>query len=251
MTPPAVFVSHGAPSLALDRDGGADFARLGASLGRPAALLVVSAHWQATPPALGTRTRRPLVYDFAGFPAELYEVRYDPSAAPALAERVTELVPEIRDAPTRGLDHGVWVPLVHMFPAADVPVLQMSLPSGFSPRALFELGRRLRPLRDDGIVVLGSGGLVHDFGSLDWRGQAPPAEHALRFERWVRARLDAGDVEALVAFRERAPDARRAHPTDEHFLPLLVALGAAGDDVAAVRYPIEGHELGSLSRPAS
>lgn len=249
-TTPVVFVSHGAPTLAVDHVAGADFARLAAALPRPRAVLVVSAHWLAAPATLGTRERRPLLYDFGGFDEALHRVRYDAPAASELAEELARRLPALRRADERAWDHGVWVPLVHMYPAADVPVLQLSLPATWSPRQLFALGAQLAPVRDDGVLLLASGGAVHDLGALDWRGDSPPPQWALDFEGWLRERLVAGAVDDLIAFRERAPALRRAHPTDEHLLPLLVALGAAQAGPNAVTFPIEGFEYGSLSRLA-
>ena len=249
---PALFLSHGAPSLALDIRGGADLARLGASLPRPRALLVVSAHWEDTPIALGTVTSRPLWHDYGGFAPELREVRYDAPGAPELAARVAGLLAPkpggVVRAPSRRWDHGVWVPLVHLVPAADVPLLQVSLPSGLTPAELIDVGRRLAPLRSEGVLVVGSGGAVHNLRELAWDGGAGPERWALDFEGWLREHVARFDLDTLAAVRERAPALRRAHPTEEHLLPLFVALGAASDSRPTVRFPVEGFELGSLSR---
>ncbi|MCB9879280.1 MAG: dioxygenase [Planctomycetes bacterium] len=247
---PSLFVSHGAPTLALDAAAGADFARLAAALPTPRAVLALSAHWLDAPATIGTRSTRELLYDFGGFPDELYRVRYEAPAAADLGARVEELLPGVQRDDDRPWDHGVWVPLLHMFPAADVPVLQLSLPYRWTPKQLFELGRSLAPLRDEGVLVLGSGGAVHNLRAVDWRGDAPPPQWATDYEGWLRERLLAGQADDVVAFRERAPALRQAHPTDEHFLPLLVALGAAADGGDAVTFPIEGWELGSMSRLA-
>lgn len=246
---PVVFVSHGAPSLALDRVAGADFARLFGSLPRPRAILALSAHWLDAPPTVGTTTPRPLLHDYAGFPPALGRVRHDAPTAAWLAARVGALVPGVAHADQRPWDHGVWGPLVHMDPRAEIPVLQLSVPWRRGERALFELGRALRPLRDEGVLVLGSGGMVHNLGALDWDGAGSPPAWALDFEGWVRSRLVARDDDSLLAYRDRAPGCRLAHPSDDHFAPLLVAAGAAtGAD--SVTFPIEGFEFGSLSRCA-
>lgn len=245
---PTLFVSHGAPTLALDEVSGRDFRRAAEALPAPRAIVALSAHWLDAPATIGTRQRRPLLYDFGGFSRELYEVQYDAPAAASLADRLQALAPDLRRDDERPWDHGVWVPLLHMYPAADVPIVQVSVPYAWSPQRLFELGQRLQPLRDEGVLVFGSGGAVHNLRAVDWRDDAPPPAWATDFEAWLRDRLDAGAVDDVVAFRERAPALRHAHPTDEHFLPLLMALGAAADD--PVRYPIEGFELGSLSRLA-
>jgi len=249
---PALFVSHGAPSLALDPVAGADLARLGAALPRPRALLVVSAHWEETPIALGAVAPRALLHDYGGFAPELREVRYDAPTAPALAARVRGLLATVPggvvDRPTRPWDHGVWVPLVHLAPRADVPLLQVSLPSHLTPSQLIDVGRRLAPLRDEGVLVIGSGGAVHNLRELAWDGGAQTPRWALDFEAWLREHVGRFDVDTLAAVHERAPALRRAHPTEEHLLPLFVTLGAAADGARTVRFPIEGFELGSLSR---
>ena len=248
---PVVFVSHGAPTMALDRTAGADFVHLARALPKPRAVLVVSAHWLDAPATIGTRSRRELMYDFSGFPAELYRVRYDAPAAADIAAELQALAPTLLRADERPWDHGVWVPLVHMYPAADVPVLQVSVPYRWSPRQLFALGQQLAPLRERGVLVLGSGGMVHNLGRLDFQGGTPPT-WAIEFEGWARERLRTGDVDGLLAYREKAPDLQLAHPTDDHFLPLLVAAGAAAGagTAAPASFPIEGFEYGSLSRLA-
>ncbi|MBI5853218.1 MAG: dioxygenase [Planctomycetes bacterium] len=246
---PVLFVSHGAPTLALDDIAGADFARLAGELPRPRSVLVISAHWEATPARIGTTRTGHIVHDFAGFPRELYAVRYDAPGAPALASRVGELLGVPHDD-ARPWDHGVWVPLLRLWPDAGIPVLQLALPSRSTPPDLFELGRRLAPLREEGVLVLASGGMVHDFGSIDWIGDSPPPSFALEFERWVRRTLLARDWPRLLRFATDTPHHRRAHPTDEHFLPLLIAAGAASTTDPTVTFPIEGFELGSLSRLA-
>ena len=252
---PVVFVSHGAPDLALDRVKGADFVRLADALPRPRAIVVVSAHWEKSPATIGTTTARALMHDYGGFARELRDVTYPAPAASDVAERIADLVvqrggaPLERD-PTRPWDHGVWVPLVHMFPHADVPVVQLSLPSRTSGAELVALGRALAPLANEGVLVLGSGGLVHNLRALDWSGAAPPPSWATAFESWARAALESGDLDALADFRQRAPDLSLAHPSLEHFLPLLVAAGAGLENTSAVSYPITGFEYGSLSRTA-
>jgi 4,5-DOPA dioxygenase extradiol len=250
---PALFVSHGAPDLALDRVKGADLVRLGASLPALRAVLVVSAHWERSPATLGTTTTRALLHDYGGFAPELRQVVYPAPAAPDVAERVAALLTGPRPLerePTRPFDHGVWVPLVHLLPRADVPVVQLSLPSRASGADLLALGSRLAPLADEGVLVLGSGGLVHNLRELDWSEREPPPAWASDFEAWARAALAARDGDALADFATRAPALARAHPTLEHFLPLLVAAGAGLARGGAVAFPIGGFEYGSLSRTA-
>ena len=249
---PALFVSHGAPTAALERDAytGA-LAAFGEQVGPPAAVLVVSGHWEASGPVRVTATEAPrLIYDFGGFPDALYRIRYPCPGAPALAEQAVSLLRAAGLAaelePSRGLDHGVWVPLLHVFPEARVPVVQLSLPRGASARDVRRLGEALRPLRRQGVLLVGSGGLVHNLRRIDFSGaQAPVMPWARDFEGWMAERLAARDVEALEGW-ERAPGAALAHPSPEHLLPLFFVLGAAlpEDRLTPV---FEGIHYGSLS----
>ncbi|MBZ0150552.1 MAG: dioxygenase [Planctomycetes bacterium] len=224
---PVVFVSHGAPTLALDQRGGADFARLAAAMPKPRAVLVVSAHWLDAPPTIGTPVSRPLLYDFAGFPDALYRVRYAAPPATALADELAQRLPALLRDDTRRWDHGVWVPLVHMYSGHDVPVLQVSMPWRWTPAQMFAFGQELAPLRKDRVLVLASGGAVHNLRQLAWNGQGTPPSWATDFEHWLSERVAARDFDALVDFRQRAPALQLAHPSDDHFVPLLVAAGAA------------------------
>lgn len=244
---PSVFVAHGAPYLAVDAVRGEPLQRWGQELPRPHAILAISAHWEDAPLTLGTTGARDLVYDFWGFPDELYQVRYPAPGAPWLAERVAELLPgrEVRRS-ERGLDHGVWTPLVHLFPAADVPVLQLSMPATDSASQLFDVGRALQPLRDEGVLILGSGNLVHNLRRLDWHDRSAPLPWASEFDLWIADVLERRDWDALVDYRRHAPGLSLAHPTEEHLRPILVAAGAAPDE--RLRFPLEGWEMGSLSR---
>jgi len=249
MRAPSAFVSHGAPTLALDQRAGADFAAWARSFAAPRALLVISAHWERTPVRVGTAAGGPLIHDYSGFPPELRRLEYPAPGAPELAERLAQQLGAQR-APDRRWDHGVWVPLLHMYPAADVPLVQISLPSQLPGAEILALGRALAPLREDGVMILGSGGMVHNLGALDWSGGARPPAWALEFEAWARAVLVAGDFDQLADFQNAAPALDLAHPTLEHFLPLLVAAGAALPD-ETVKFPIAGFEYGSLSRLAA
>ena len=250
---PVLFVSHGSPMVALEED---DYTRaLGACarrIPRPGAIVVVSAHWQAPRPVrVATSPAPPTIHDFYGFPPELYALRYAPPGAPGLAsaiiERLRQAGIEAEADPRRGLDHGAWVPLRFLYPGADVPVVAVSLPAPASPRDLLALGRALAPLRSAGILVLGSGGIVHNLGRLDRRGEfAPVTAWARAFDDWVRDRLDAGDVDAIAAYERLAPHVSLAVPTSEHFDPLLVTLGAAAGD-GRVRDVYAGFRYGSLS----
>lgn len=240
---PPVFVSHGSPMLAVEPGvAGPMLARLGADLPRPKAILAVSAHWEAAGPVVGAARRPPIIHDFYGFPRELYQLGYAAPGAPALALRTAELLRQAgldpRASDSRGLDHGAWVPLRYMYPAADIPVAQLAVSPARGARFHFELGRALAPLADEGVLVLGSGGVTHNLG--EFRGQpvdAPAREWVVGFGEWVAAALAAADADALSDYRQRGPQAARNHPTEEHFLPLLVALGAAGAGVAGRRVP--------------
>lgn len=246
---PVGFVAHGAPTLALDRARGSDFTRWGGALAQPTAVLVVSAHWEGQPVSIGTTERRALMYDFHGFPDELYRVEYPAPGAPDLASRVAALLGQAtRREPTRALDHGVWVPLLHLLPAAEVPVLQISMPSALGARELFALGQRLAPLRDEGVLLLGSGNITHNLRRLDWRGGASTPAWASDFDTWVADVLVRHDFDALLDYARRAPALRDNHPTEEHLQPLLVVAGAASLGTEPVSFPVQGFEYGSLSR---
>ena len=248
---PVVFVAHGSPMLALDAQKGKPLTRWGVALPRPRSILAVSAHWEEAPVTLGAEATAPLVYDFYGFPAPLYAVEYASPGAPELAQRVARLLGgegNVRRS-GRGIDHGVWTPLVHMYPGADVPVLQLSMPSSEGAARLFALGRALAPLRDEGVLILGSGNLVHNLRRLDRDGAgAPPPAWAAEFDAWIGDACARRDFDTMLAYQTRAPGLDLAHPTKEHFLPILVTAGAAADNPGAVTFPVMGWEHGSLSR---
>ncbi len=246
---PAIYLGHGAPPLVDDPLWVAQLAAWAGALPRPAAVLMVSAHWEAAPTTLGaTRDGVPLIYDFYGFPERYYRTIYPAPAAPDLAARVRDLLGagQVAQQPERGLDHGAYVPLLVMYPGADVPVLQISLPT-LEPHRLFDLGARLRPLRDEGVLVIGSGFLTHGLPFLrDFRVDAPPPAWSSEFDAWAAAALERGDFDTLAGFRE-APGGRYAHPTTEHFVPLFVTLGGGGDEAPPVT-TIEGYFLGLSKR---
>lgn len=248
---PAIYLGHGAPPLVEDPTWSGELARWAADLPRPTSILVVSAHWEAAPATLGATTSVPLVYDFYGFPEKYYQVRYPSPGAPELAQRVRRLLaPQIAVAqdPRRGLDHGAYVPLTVMYPAADIPVLQLSMPS-LEATELLALGRRLAPLRDEGVLIMGSGFMTHGLPFLhEFRIDAAPPAWSSEFDQWAAEALARGDVDGLLDYRRRAPAVRYAHPTVDHFVPLFVALGA---DVTASETPrtaIEGFILGLSKR---
>lgn len=245
---PSVFVSHGAPTLILEKSAGRDFlAGLGRRLGRPSAILAVSAHWTTRVPAVSGATAPETIHDFHGFPDALYRMRYAAPGAPALAGRVAEMTGAVVD-PSQGLDHGAWVPLMLMYPEADIPVAQLSVMPYRSAADHIALGRLLEPLRREGVLILASGGAVHNLREFRFGGNGT-APWATGFAGWLDRTLEAGDAQAVGNWLDASPDARRAHPTDEHFLPLPVALGAAGPRPKTERLHA-GFEHGSLGMHA-
>jgi 4,5-DOPA dioxygenase extradiol len=247
---PAIFLAHGSPMLLDDAAWVAQLADWGRALPRPKAILVLSAHWEARPATLGATRTVPLVYDFYNFPARYYQVTYAAPGAPDLAARVKALLSPkqpVAEDPQRGLDHGAYVPLVAMYPQADVPVLQLSLPS-LEPAALFELGRALAPLRREGVLIMGSGFLTHNLRRMDFNPDAPPPAWASEFDAWCGDVLARRDVDALLDYRNRAPGVQIALPTHEHFAPVVATLGAGTDDGSPVRFPITGFTYGSATK---
>ncbi len=250
---PPIFVSHGTPSLAVDPERGRELAQWGRDLGKPRAILVISAHWEEATLSRGSTAARPgLLHDFEdhaahALPDSLRRVTYAAPGAPDLAYDLHSLLP-VERVPARGWDHGVWGPLVHLFPEADVPVLQLSLVAGARPRALFAIGRKLGVLAARGVLLLGSGGITHGLAQLDPRPDAPPAEWARAFDGWVANVVADAELEDLLDWRTKGPNAREAHPTPEHLEPLFVIAGAASIHDHAVGFPVRGFEHGTLSR---
>jgi 4,5-DOPA dioxygenase extradiol len=237
---PVIFAAHGAPILLDDSVWMGELAAWAGSIPRPSSILMVSAHWEARPTTLGATRTVPLVYDFYGFQDRYYRTEYPAPGAPELAARVQELLRSrgiaVASDPGRGLDHGAYVPLVAMYPEADVPVLQVSMP-GLDARELFELGRALGPLRDEGVLIFGSGFLTHNM-RFAFRPGTP--QWARDFDGWAEDTLSRFDVDALIDFQARAPAAAMALPTWEHYAPVLVAAGAAGEHAPRVTFPITG-----------
>lgn len=248
---PSVFVSHGAPTLPLESGPATAFLHgLGEELGRPEAILCVSAHWETGVPALSLSSRPETIHDFYGFPQALYELRYAAPGAPDLARRAAALLGEagqdVKLSEGRGLDHGAWVPLMLMYPAADIPVTQLSVQTAEGPAAHVALGEALAPLRAEGVLVLGSGGAVHNL--REWRaGDETVPAWARAFDDWLALRVEVGAVDDLIAYREKGPEGPRAHPSAEHYLPLLVAAGAGGGRGRAL---YRGFAAGGLSMAA-
>jgi 4,5-DOPA dioxygenase extradiol len=249
---PALYLGHGAPPLLDDELWTGQLAAWSRDLPKPKAVLIVSAHWESAPLTLGaTEAGVPLTYDFYGFPERFYRMTYRSPGAPGLADRVRRLMPDtepVQDRPDYGLDHGAYVPLMVMYPGADVPVLQMSMPT-LDPQRLFDLGRRLRPLRDEGVLIVGSGFMTHGLPFLrDWRVDADPPGWSREFDAWSAESLARGDVDALMDFRTAAPGMPYAHPTVEHFAPLFVTLGAASDPEGSADTEIDGFFMGLAKR---
>lgn len=230
---PTLFVSHGAPTFALDPGStGAAIASLAARLTRPKAILAVSAHWETAAPAVSAATAPETIHDFYGFPEPLYRLRYPAAGAPWLADRVAALLGQaklpIAVDGSQGLDHGAWVPLLHMWPKADIPVVQLSIQTNLGAAHHYAVGQALAPLAEEGVLILGSGGVTHNLREFRVsRENESVAPYVTEFRDWLAERLAAGDTEAVVDYRNRAPHAVRAHPSEDHFLPLFVAYGAA------------------------
>lgn len=229
MSMPTVFVSHGSPTLILgDSPARAFLATLGSQLPRPTAIVAVSAHWDTDLPAVSLARRPDTIHDFYGFPDALYRLRYAAPGAPELAERVAKLTGAAHDL-HRGLDHGAWVPAMLGWPEADIPIFQLSVQPAESPAHHIALGRKLSALREEGVLVMGSGSATHNLRALVRGGDdSEPEPWAQEFDDWLAEVVETGDEAALADYRAQAPNAVDAHPTDEHFLPLHVAYGAAG-----------------------
>ena len=249
---PSFFLSHGSPTLALEPSAaGAFWKELGESLARPDAVLCISAHWMTAAPLLGAAERPKTIHDYYGFPEPMYRLSYPAPGAPALAQRAADLLRaagiEAALDQRYGLDHGAWVPLRSLYPAADMPVAQLSVQPRRDARWHYRLGRALEPLRREGVLVLASGGATHNLRELDW-SDGPPPGWATEFDDWLAERLAAGQTEELLDW-ERAPHALRAHPSPEHFLPLFVGLGAAGKGARGERL-YRDFTMGGLSMAA-
>jgi 4,5-DOPA dioxygenase extradiol len=247
---PTLFVGHGNPMNALSHNAYTEaWAGLGVSLPRPTAILCVSAHWFVPGTGVTIATAPRTIHDFGGFPRELYAVRYAAPGDPVLAARVQRLLAPLDVArdPDWGLDHGAWSILCHMYPHADVPVVQLSIDEAQPPAFHYEIGERLAPLRDEGVLILGSGNLVHNLHAYVWgRHLVAPFDWATRFEAQVRDRLAAGEQQPLVQYERLGKDAMLAVPTPDHYLPLLYTI-ASRQARDAVSFPVEGVDGGSIS----
>jgi len=252
---PVGFVGHGAPTLGLEKAGPSVEAwkKWGRAIPKPKAILVISAHWLEKPVHLGPTLSTGLIYDFYGFPDALYQVQYPAPPAPDLGQRVFSLLTfaglKPIESPSRGLDHGAWVPLLHMFPNADIPVLQVSIGTRVPMAEHLALGRALAPLRAEGVFILGSGNLTHNLRRVNFADRyGDPEDWAKEFDDWAVQKLDAFDLEAMAHYATEAPSAHQAHPSDDHYTPLLAAAASAGiGEKPRIRYPHMGFEYGTLS----
>lgn len=253
---PTLFISHGSPMLAIRESPAHRFLlTLGATMPRPSAILVASAHWESPGEAAVSLALQPeTIHDFGGFPQALFDIQYPAPGAPVVASRAAALLEQagipVKTSPDRGLDHGAWVPLHLMYPDAGIPVTQVSLVHGASPAEHRRMGQALSSLRDDGVLVIGSGSLTHNL--REFRGQevdAPAPGWVSEFAVWMKQRLERKDFQSLLDYREQAPFAVRNHPTEEHLLPLFVAMGAAGaaNDSAGAEHLHGSYEHGVLA----
>ncbi len=256
-TMPVLFLSHGSPTLPFDEIPARDFlSRLGQRLPEPKAILCISAHWEAMVPSLTAAARPATIHDFYGFPKSLYELRYDAPGDPALAaELATALRAKGYDpllAEDRGLDHGAWNPLLLIYPQAHIPVIQLSILHHHTPAQHVALGRAIAPFAQAGTLILASGGAVHNLRAIDWRGRGAPPDWAKTFDDWLAEKIAAGDLDSLTRYRQILPEGEIAHPSEDHILPLFVALGAA-EALGTLRKAQRLHAsfaLGSLSMAA-
>jgi 4,5-DOPA dioxygenase extradiol len=249
---PVLYLSHGAPPLADDELWTGQLADWSTRLNRPSSILVVSAHWEEAPLAVSATRTVPLFYDFWGFPQRYYDVTYAAPGAPELAASVSKLLSgpgqTVHENADRGLDHGAYVPLVEMFAEADIPVLQLSMPT-LEPTRLLALGRQLAPLRDENVLIIGSGFTTHNLSAIDFSlgmHQTAP-QWSAEFDAWAAEMMQHRDIDSLLSFLDRAPAAQLAHPRTEHFAPLFVSLGATLDDATKTESVIDGF-WGGLSK---
>jgi 4,5-DOPA dioxygenase extradiol len=247
---PAIFLGHGNPMNALQKSAYSEaWAAIGNRIPRPKAVLAISAHWYIPATAVTVNTAPPTIHDFGGFPRELYEVEYPAAGCPELAKRVQALLAPVpvRLDDSWGLDHGTWSVLCHVFPHADIPVVQLSIDETQPPEFHYEMGKRLVPLRDEGVLIMGSGNIVHNLRRYAWgRSRIEPFDWAVRFEGRVREMLLTGDDAGVVSYAKLGSDARLSVPTPDHYLPLLYVI-ATSRDGEPLGFPVEGIDGGSIS----
>lgn len=252
MTIPALYISHGAPPLLEDATWMNQLSTWAQEIEKPKGIVIVSAHWESEPITISaTRANTPLIYDFGGFSPKFYNMTYATPDATWLGDLVAKLMPDdepLRRHETRGLDHGAWVPLKVMYPEADIPVIQLSMPT-HDPERLLELGARLYPLREQGVLVIGSGFMTHGLQFIrDWSFEAAAPGWSAEFDAWAKEALAKGDIETLVRYKETAPGMPYAHPTVEHFTPLFITLGASSNPEQISETKIDGYFMGLAKR---
>jgi len=248
---PALYIGHGAPMLLDDPLWTSQLREIAGKIEKPKAILIVSAHWESQPITLSNPVANaPLVYDFSGFDQKFYQMTYNSPDATNVSELVASMMPDTEPVhqSNRGLDHGAWVPLRVMYPDADIPVVQMSMPTS-DPAKLLELGKRLQPLRDQGVLIIGSGFMTHGLRYLrDWRIDAQAPTWSSEFDTWAADALSSGDVDSLANYKELAPGMPYAHPSVEHFTPLFITLGASSNINNAPETLIDGYFMGLSKR---
>ncbi len=247
---PAIFFGHGNPMNAIQQNSYTEaWSAIGKRIGKPKAILAISAHWYVPMAGVTISTSPRTIHDFGGFPEELFRIRYPAPGEPSLAARVRQMlapIPVVEDSHW-GLDHGTWSVLCHVYPEADVPIVQLSIDERQSPSFHMEVGKRLAPLRDEGVLIVGSGNLVHNLHAYAWgRHAQEPYDWAVRFEQQVREMLIAGEKESLVNYEQLGRDALLSIPTPDHYLPLLYVLGTRQENERAA-FPVEGVDGGSIS----
>ncbi len=248
---PVIFAAHGNPMFMDDALFMRELHDWAEKMPKPKAVLMISAHWEQKPLTIGAVKTVPLIYDFYGFPQRYYQVKYAAPGAPALAQRVRDLLQGAgiahKEAPDRGLDHGAYVPMVCMYPQADVPVLQISLPS-MNPQENFEVGLALAPLRKEEVLIIGAGFLTHNLRTFVPGANPPVAKWAAEFDEWAEKTIAKRDFTSLINYRSLAPNVQMALPTHEHFVPVLVAAGASAEHTESVAFPITGYMAGTFTK---
>lgn len=249
---PALFLGHGNPMYAIEPNrytGG--WRQIGESLPRPKAILAISAHWYIDHLAVTAMAQPRTIHDFGGFPQKLFDVQYPAPGSPALAQRVAQLLAphDVRLDQEWGLDHGTWALLMHLYPNADIPVVQLSINATQPPEWHYRLAKQLTPLRDEGVLILGSGNIVHNLRLLDWSSNAPAHDWAERFSTWAKRQLQTGNHAALIHYLKEGEEARLSVPTPDHYLPLLYAIAQQqpGDEIG---FPVEGLDMGAIDMQA-
>ncbi|MGZ3743713.1 MAG: 4,5-DOPA-extradiol-dioxygenase [Pseudobdellovibrionaceae bacterium] len=245
---PVVFVGHGSPMNAIEKNQfGKELAALGSNLPSPKAILVISAHWQTTGSQVVEVDKPQTIHDFYGFPEKLFQVQYPAPGAPELAKRIQTLCPNVQLTQKWGLDHGAWSVLIHLFPKADIPVLQLSMNKQFTPQEHFAFAQNLKALREEGVLILGSGNIVHNLRMIKWEESAEVYPWALNFDQNIKKSLEERDIPKILDYEKIWPaDAALSVPTSEHYLPLIYTL-AVSDEEDQLSFPIERYEMGSLS----